>query len=152
MNDRDYFEEYTVGEKFITPGRTITETDIALYAGLTGDWHPLHTDAEYAKQGPFGERVAHGLLNLIISATLSFRLGYYAVVPKSVIALLGIDKFRLLLPVKIGDTIHTEIEVLALLPKDEKRGIMVQNNVAKNQRGEEVLVFTTQFIVGRKPQ
>ncbi len=151
MTDREYFEDYTVGEKFITPGRTITETDIAMYAGLTGDWHPLHTDIEYAKQGPFGERVAHGLLNLIISGTLCFRLGYNVIFPKSIICFLGIDTFRLLLPVKIGDTVHTEIEVLELLPKEKNRGIIVQNNVAKNQRGEEVLVFITKYMVGRKP-
>ncbi len=62
-----YFEDFNVGEIAVTRARTITETDIVNFAALTGDWYPLHTDIEYAKKGPFGERIAHGLLILSIA-------------------------------------------------------------------------------------
>ena len=60
--EKDYFEDYTVGEVFVSPGRTITEADIVLFSAFTGDWHPLHTDVEYAAKTPFKERIAHGML------------------------------------------------------------------------------------------
>jgi len=62
-----YFEDFQVGETVVTRARTVTETDIVSFAALTGDWYPLHTDVEYAKKGPFGERIAHGLLVLSIA-------------------------------------------------------------------------------------
>ena len=67
-----YFEDYTLGERFVSPARTITEADIINFASLTGDWHPLHTDVEYAKSTPFGERIAHGMLTLPSAPPCSF--------------------------------------------------------------------------------
>jgi acyl dehydratase len=84
--EKSYFEDYTVGEKFISPARTITETDITLFAAFTGDWHPLHTDVEFAKKTFFGERIAHGMLSLCVGSALIFRLGPYVALPKSFIA------------------------------------------------------------------
>ena len=75
--EKDYFEDYTVGEVFVSPGRTITETDIVLFSAFTGDWHPLHTDVEYAAKTPFKERIAHGMLGLVVGMALPFRLGPY---------------------------------------------------------------------------
>jgi len=148
---KDYLEDYRQGERWVTPGRTLTETDIIHYAGLTGDWHPIHTDAEYARGTPFGERIAHGLLVLAVGSTLIFRLGEHVVFPKSFIAFYGMDAVRFVGPVKIGDTLHCEVEVTALETKDEKRGIVVYRNNIKNQRGEDVVIFDARALVGKRP-
>ena len=146
-----YLEDYRVGEWWETPGRTLTETDIINYAGLTGDWHPIHSDAEYAKETPFGERIGHALLILAVGSTLIFRLGQNVVFPEKFIAFYGLDKVRFTGPVKIGDTIRCRAEVESLEPRDEKQGLLVCRNTITNQRGEPVAVYTTKALVGRRP-
>lgn len=102
-----YFEEMEVGKELSSQGRTITETDIVNFAGLTGDTNPMHTDAEYAKTTQFGERVAHGMLGLSYGVGLAWQLGFMV---GTVIAFTGLEwKFKA--PVKIGDTIHTVSKV-----------------------------------------
>ena len=147
--EKESFEDYKVGEKFISPGRTITETDIVMFAAFTGDWHPLHTNVDYAAKTPFGERIAHGMLTLCVGSALIFRLGAYVALPKSFIAFYGMDKVRFTGAVKIGDTIRCEAEVVELQEKDDKRGVIVSQNNIKNQRGEDVVVYTTRALVGR---
>jgi len=149
--EKVYLEDYHEGEQWVTPGRTLTEADIVNYAGLTGDWHPVHTDAEYARKTPFGERIAHGLLVLAVGSTLIFRLGEHVVFPKSFIAFYGMDSVRFVGPVKIGDTLYCEARVTSLEVKDDKRGILVCRNVIKNQRGEDVVIYDTRALVGRRP-
>lgn len=148
---KNFLEDYHKGERWVTPGRTLTETDIVNYAGLTGDWHPIHTDVEYARTTPFGERIAHGLLVLALGSTLIFRLGEHVVFPKSFIAFYGMDRVRFVGPTKIGDTLHCEAEVTSLEIKDEKRGVLVCRNAIKNQRGEDVVIYDTRALVGRRP-
>jgi len=147
--EKESFEDYKVGEKFISPGRTITEADIVMFAAFTGDWHPLHTNVEYAEKTAFGERIAHGMLTLCVGSALIFRLGAYVTLPKSFIAFYGMDKVRFTGAVKIGDTIRCETEVVELQAKDDKRGVIVSQNNIKNQRGEDVVVYTTRALVGR---
>jgi len=149
--EKVYLGDYRVGEVFTSPGRTVTETDIVMFSMLTGDWHPLHTNVEYAKKTPFGERIAHGMLSLCVGSALIFRLGPFVAIPKSFIAFYGMDKVRFTAPVKIGDTIHCEVTVENLEVKDERSGIIVANNAIKNQRGEDVVVYTTRALVGRRP-
>ena len=148
--EKDYFEDYAVGEVFVSPGRTITETDIVLFSAFTGDWHPLHTDVEYAAKTAFKGRIAHGMLALAVGMALPFRLGPYVVLPKSFIAFYGMENVRFTGPVKIGDTIRCEVKIKSLTEKDEKRGIVEAENVVKNQRNEDVIVYTTKILVGRK--
>jgi 3-hydroxybutyryl-CoA dehydratase len=150
--EKEYFEDYTVGEKFITPARTITETDIGMFAALTGDWHELHTNVEYAKNTPFGERIAHGMLVLVVGSALSLRLGNNVTLPKSFIAFYGMEKVRFVHPTKIGDTIHCESEVIELINKDDKRGVMVSEARIKNQRGEDCCICVSKILCGRRPQ
>ncbi|MBT7697561.1 MAG: dehydratase [Desulfobacterales bacterium] len=150
--EKEYFEDYTVGEKFITPARTITETDIGMFAGLTGDWHELHTNVEYAKDTPFGVRIAHGMLVLAVGSALSMRLGKYVTTPKAFIAFYGMDSIRFIAPTKIGDTIHLEFEVAELTEKDDKRGVITSKNTIKNQRGEECCVYISKVLAGRRPK
>jgi len=146
-----YFEDYSVGEVFVSPGRTITETDIVLFSAFTGDWHPLHTDVEYAAKTPFKGRIAHGLLSLVVGMSALFRLGPYVVLPKSFIAFYGMESLRFTAPVRIGDTIHCEMTIKSLTEKDAKRGVIEAENVIKNQRGEAAIVFVTKIVAGRKP-
>lgn len=152
MQEKNYMEDYTVGERFVSPARTITETDITMFAAMTGDWHPLHTDAEFAKNYFFGERIAHGMLVLSVGSALIFRLGPNVSLPKSFIAFYGMDSVRFVGAVKIGDTIHLEAEVAELKEKNEMHGVIVAKNYIKNQRNEDVVVYTTRALVGRRPK
>jgi acyl dehydratase len=147
-----FFEDYAVGEAFKSPARTMTETDIVLFASLTGDWHPIHTNVEYAKKAFFGERIAHGMLTLCVGSALIFRLGPFVALPKSFIAFYGMDSVRFTGPVKIGDTIHCVVQVEKLEAKDDRTGVIVSKNFIRNQRDEDVVVYTTRALVGRKPK
>lgn len=147
-----FFEDYAVGEQFKSPARTMTETDIVIFAALTGDWHPIHTNVEFAKKAFFGERIAHGMLTLCVGSALIFRLGPFVALPKSFIAFYGMDSVRFTGPVKIGDTIHCVVQVEKLEAKDDKTGIIVSRNSIRNQRDEDVVVYTTRALVGRKPR
>jgi acyl dehydratase len=146
-----FFEDYSVGEKLVSPGRTITETDIVIFSALTGDWHPLHTNVEYARKTPFGERIAHGMLSLCVGSALPFRLGVHVALPRSFIAFYGMDSVRFVGAVKIGDTIRCEVEIMELQEKDPSRGVIVAKNCIRNQRDEDVIIYVTRALVGRRP-
>jgi len=143
-----YFEEFTVGDEVISPGRTVTEADIVAFAALSGDYNQLHTDAEYAKDTIFGERIAHGLLGLSIALGLAARLGF---IEGTAEAFSGLNwKFRG--PIKIGDTIHIEAQVAR--KKEIQRlggGIVVFDVAVINQRGETVQKGQWTVLVKSKP-
>src|SRR5262245_61596380 len=102
-----FFDEFAIGDQVESLGRTITESDIVNFAALSGDWNLIHTDAEYSKQHPFGQRVAHGLLILSVAVGLSVRLGF---LEETTLAFRSID-WKMQRPVVIGDTIHVRITV-----------------------------------------
>jgi len=103
-----FFEEFEEGQELETRGRTITETDIVNFAGLSGDFNPMHTDAAYAAGTQFGKRVAHGLLGLSVSSGLAYQMGF---MEGTVLAFTGLEwKFRA--PVFIGDTIRAQIKII----------------------------------------
>jgi acyl dehydratase len=102
-----YFEDYTIGQTMATRGRTITESDIVAFAGLTGDYNPMHTDAEYMKSSAFGQRIAHGMLCLSYAVGQVYQLGF---LEGRVIAFRGLE-MKFSLPVFIGDTLHVEVEI-----------------------------------------
>lgn len=102
---RVIFEELKPGDVFISPGRTVTETDVAAFAGLSGDYNPLHTDAVFMKSTPFGERIAHGMLVVSIAIGMANWLG--ALDGKT--AELAEQVIRYKSAVKFGDTIHLEL-------------------------------------------
>lgn len=102
-----HFEEFVIGQTVVTAGRTITEGDIVRFAGLSGDFNQIHTDAEYAAQGIFGERIAHGLLVLSIATGLAVQTG---IIEGTVLAFREVE-WKFSRPVMIGDTVHAEIEV-----------------------------------------
>jgi 3-hydroxybutyryl-CoA dehydratase len=104
-----YFEEFETGQKIISAGRTITESDVVTFAGLSGDYNQIHTNAEFSKGTPFGQRVAHGLLGLSVASGLAMRTG---VLEGTVLAFREIENWKFVKPVFIGDTIHVEMKIL----------------------------------------
>ena len=148
----EYLDDYAVGERFISPARTITEADIINFAGLTGDWHPLHTDVEYATKTPFKERIAHGMLTLSVGMVLPFRLGpYSSFLPRSFMAFYGMENVRFTAPTKIGDTIHCEVEVTEIADRGIGRGVLTTQNQIKNQRGEVLVSYVIKVLCGKRP-
>jgi acyl dehydratase len=105
-----YFEEFEVGSTVVSVGRTITETDIVNFAGLSGDYTQIHTDAEYARQTIFGQRIAHGLLGLSVVSGLLVQLG---LIEGTVIAFREMT-WKFSQPIFIGDTIHTQVTIAEL--------------------------------------
>jgi acyl dehydratase len=144
-----YWEDFAEGDKFVTRARTVTETDIVMFAAMTGDYNPLHTDAEYAKSSIFGERIAHGLLGLAIGFGLAAGLG---IAGGTAIAVLGLN-WNFTGPIRIGDTIHVEQTVLEKREtKKPDRGIVVWNIDIVNQSGEMVQKGQSTLIVRRRPE
>lgn len=143
-----YFEECREGDEAVTPGRTITETDVVQFAGMTGDWTRIHTDEEYARATPYGGRVAHGMLVLSVGSALLLRAG---LLPEETLALYGVEKVRFLNPTRLGDTIHTEGEVTALRELDGDRGLVTVSGRVLNQRGETLSTFAMRAVVARTP-
>ncbi|MBU2623073.1 MAG: dehydratase [Proteobacteria bacterium] len=138
-----YFDDFEIGEKIVTKSRSITEADIVLFSAFSGDWHQLHTDIEFAKKGPFGERIAHGFLVLAVASGL-MPLGEMAV-----LAFYGMDKVRFVGPTKIGDTIHVEMEVLEKQEK-EKGGVVSFKSSIRNQKEEDVAILTMKVALHKK--
>ena len=144
-----YWEDWKIGAEFKTPARTVTEADIAIYAGLSGDYNPLHVDEEYCKQTPFGGRIAHGPLVYAIAAGLLFQLHLY---DDTLIAFLGFENLKFTKPVKAGDTIHARIKVLEKREtSNHERGVMKRELKVLNQRGEVVQEAVQNFLLKRKP-
>ena len=140
------YDEFRVGEKFTTPARTVTETDIVNYCCLSGDFNPLHTDDEFAKKTQFQSRIAPGPLIVAISSGLRGRLGIHEGA-----ILLEIDKLRFSYPVKIGDTIHLELTVASKKETSKpERGILTLNTVVLNQQQKVVSTYETTLMVKRK--
>jgi acyl dehydratase len=140
-----YYQDFQVGEKFVSRGRTITEADIVMFAAFSGDWYPLHVDREYAAKSPFGERIAHGML------VLSAASGLMPLTEWAIVAFYGMDRVRFVAPTKIGDTIHVEAEVTEKRDKGEAGGVVSFRQVVKNQRGEDLAVADFKiFMAARK--
>jgi 3-hydroxybutyryl-CoA dehydratase len=143
-----YFDDFKVGEVLVTGRRTVEGGDVSRFAGLTGDFNPLHTDEVFAKQTPFGTRVAHGILTLAISNGQQNLSGWFE---GTALALLGLDRLRLTLPVKFGDTIHTEMTVKQARESSKAdRGVVTFDVVVKNQRDEVVCTYEENVLMRRR--
>ena len=144
-----YWEEWEIDAEFESPGRTVTEADITLFAGLSGDYNPLHVNEEYCKTTIFGGRIAHGPLVYAIAAGLLFQLHLY---DDTLIAFLGFEDLRFTKPVKPGDTIRARIKVLEKREtSNPERGVMKRRLQVLNQRGEVVQEGIQAFLLKRKP-
>ncbi|OQY43446.1 MAG: dehydratase [Anaerolineaceae bacterium 4572_78] len=130
-----YFEEFELEQQIITPARTITETDIVSFAGLSGDYNPLHTDAVFAESTPYEARIAHGMLALSIATGLVARQGF---AEGTVLAFREV-KWKFSSPIFIGDTIHLVVTVKGLKPMPKLGGGLVTFQASlQNQHGKTV--------------
>jgi acyl dehydratase len=128
-----YFEDFVVGNEWKTPRRTIAEADVVMFAAMTGDYNPVHTDELFAQSTPFGTRILHGPAVFAIATGLEFRLGLKE---GTAIAFLGME-WNLKSPVLIGDTIHVYQRVESLRPtKKPARGIVTFWVEVRNQKGD----------------
>jgi acyl dehydratase len=118
-----FFDDFAVGEEYVTPTRTLTETDVVLFAAMSGDYNELHTSEAFGRTTQFGKRIGHGLLGLAVSHGLFFRLG---LVEGTAIAFLGIDSWKFEAPFFLGDTIRVKVRVDEKTPSRSKpdRGVI----------------------------
>lgn len=131
-----FFEEFQIGMTIKSPGRTVTEGDIVTFAGLSGDYTQIHTDAEFSKTTLFGQRVAHGLLIMAITSGLAARTG---VLEGTAMAFREIEAWKFSRPVFIGDTIHVLMTVVETKEMPRLGGGLVSIDMdVRNQNGESV--------------
>lgn len=139
-----HFEDFSVGDSITTRARTVTEADIVNFAGVSGDFFPLHTDAEYAKKTIFGKRIAHGFLVLTIAS------GLFPLYEIAIVAFYGMDKVRFFNPTFIGDTIHCVLKVIEKKAKGEKGGVVTFQQEVMNQNGNAVCSVLMKVMVAKK--
>lgn len=143
-----YFEDFAIGRSMTSPGRTITETDVVLFSGISGDFNELHTNVEFAAASHFGQRIAHGLLGLAVASGLAGRAGF---IEGTAIAFVGLEwKFKS--PILIGDTIRLQAQVTKTRPMRAVGGGMVIFQVQLiNQRQETVQEGEWRVLVRSRP-
>jgi 3-hydroxybutyryl-CoA dehydratase len=141
------FDDLVLGDEWESPARTVTETDVVLFAGLSGDFNPLHTNQEVSKNGPFGRPVAHGLLGLAIAT------GLISHAPRiDTLAFLAILEWKFLVPIGFGDTIRVVSRVEALEPQARgRRGVVTWHRRVLNQDSMTVQEGRTQTLVRGRP-
>jgi 3-hydroxybutyryl-CoA dehydratase len=132
MNFSAPFEDVPIGASFTSRGRTVTEADVVAFASVTGDWHPQHSDAEWAARSAFGERIAHGML------VVSFAVGLVPFDPERVLALRRISDAVFKRPVRLGDTIHVEGSVADRRRIGDEAGLITWSWSVINQEGRLV--------------
>lgn len=144
-----YFEEFQVGQHIVSTGRTVTENDIVSFAGLSGDYNQIHTNAEFSKNTPFGQRVAHGLLGIAIASGLAMRTG---VLEGTTIAFREINEWKFSKPIFIGDTICVDLDVkeVKALPRLGGGSVIIELRV-KNQHDEITMKGLWSLLVASKP-
>jgi acyl dehydratase len=145
-----YFEDFEVGQEIVSPARTITSTDIVNFACLSGDFNEVHTNFEYCKTTPFGEPIAHGPLVYAIMGGLQYASG---INDGTLLGLLGIDNWRMLGPVKHGDTVRL-VQTVAEKKETSKpdRGVITFQRKCVNQHGEVVQEMKATLMYKRRPK
>lgn len=142
-----YLEDFAAGQSFTSSGRTITEADLTFFSMISGDWNPVHADAEFSGRTRYGQRIVHGVLGIAICTGMLHQIGVFE---KSVIAMLGFRNWNFLAPLFIGDTVHLQLDILAVEPgksgrsgKLGRRFRLINQSGAVVQEGEsDVLVLT----------
>jgi acyl dehydratase len=149
MDDSLVFEDFRVGECVISPGRTLTEADLGWFAELTGHRVAVSLDGPEEMSAFTPNRVAAGFLTLAICSGLMFRAGGRGV-PRSTIALWGINNARFVAHAEVGDTIHVETTITQLAAVDTWRGLITYEHRVFNQRCEEILTYVSKLVVARR--
>jgi 3-hydroxybutyryl-CoA dehydratase len=142
-----WFEDFQVGDRFGSPGKTLTDAHFMFFAGMTGDAHPIHYDDEYARKTRFGRRLAHGLLLTSLTAVGASTLA--PVIEHSIVAFVE-QTTRFRVPVFIGDTLKPDHEVIALERK-RSAGLLTLRVTLTNQRGETVLEGEHRYLIAYRP-
>jgi len=144
-----YYQQFELGKRIVTPGRTVTEADIVNFAGLSGDFNSIHTDAAYSAGSFYEKRVAHGLLVLSIASGLAVRTG---MMEGTVLAWREISDWRFSQPVFIGDTVQAQLEVIETKPMPRLNAGMVGLQVqVNNQDGKTVMKGRWNLLVLNQP-
>lgn len=143
MTNHRTFEEIPEGETRETRGRTITNADVVNFAGVSGDFHPLHTNEEFAAETRFEDRIAHGLLVLCVTAGLVMEYNQHAFY-------YGIDDLRFVNPTYFGDTINANTTVTEKSIRDDEWGLVRTKTEATNQRDEPVISYELLELVERE--
>ncbi|MFN2150691.1 MAG: MaoC/PaaZ C-terminal domain-containing protein [Anaerolineales bacterium] len=145
-----YFEEFEVGQRIVTAGRTVTEADVVTFAGLSGDFNQMHVDAEYSAKSMFGQRVAHGLLGLSIASGLAVQTG---VLEGTILAFREITEWKFSRPIFLGDTIHVVMEVKETKAMARLGGGLVGLKLSVvNQNGDTVMKGMWSTLVAFQPE
>lgn len=150
--DGRWFDDLTVGMSEVSPRRTIGEADVAAFAGLSGDFNPLHVDRTYAERGQFGERIAHGLLGAVIASGLFTSTALSRSLQGALVAMLATDvHYRG--PIRFGDTIRVEAEITELRESSKgDRGVVTIERRVLNQDDEVVQTIVTPMLVRKVPR
>lgn len=145
-----YFEEFEVGQIFKSTARTVTESDIVTFAGLSGDFNQIHIDAEFSKNTPFGKRVAHGILGLSIASGLAVQSG---VMEGTIMAFREINSWKFIKPIYIGDTIHVDlnVKVTKAIPRISGGSVTIEMDV-QNQDSVTVMKGNWVVLINSKPK
>ncbi len=139
-----YFDDFALEAVNTSRTRTVTEADIVNFAGISGDFVELHMSETYAAKGPFGRRIAHGMLVFTMAVGLGVQLNQ---IQDTVIAFYGVDRLRFTAPVFIGDTIHVVAKVISKQVKEPGRGVVTFESSVLNQNGELVLIYTDKVLL-----
>jgi acyl dehydratase len=144
-----YWEDYNVGDRFQTAGRTISQAMIDIMVGLGGYTESFFLDEEEAKKSLYGGRIAPGRVTIFMMGGMETQSGMWDL--EAILALMGIDKIRIKAPLRAGDTIRVEMEVMEKRETSKPdRGIIIHKSVCKNQRGEEVAETEAVHLVKRR--
>lgn len=144
-----FYEDFSVGQKMFTRGRTITESDIVSFGALTGDFNPMHFDDEYMKGHMAGQRVAHGMLTLSYAVGQAYQLGF---MEQTVLYFRGLE-MKFSDAVFVGDTLHVELEVTELKPSPRMGGGLVTLDVRiVKQNGSVAQKGTWTVLIASKPE
>lgn len=145
-----YFEDFQVGQQIVTLPRTITESDVVTFAGISGDYNQIHTDAEFSKTTAYGQRIAHGLLGLSIASGLAMRTGF---LEGTVMAFREINEWKFSKPIFFGDTIHVLITVLEVKAMPRLGGGLISISLdVKNQRDETTMKGNWTALIASRPK
>ena len=142
----DYFDEIKIGDKMVSRGRTITQTDVVLFCMFTANWEPFHCDVEYVKKTRFKQ--------ILVQSSLLYAIGpgLLPLPPEGpIIAFYGLDRMRCPNPVFEGDTIHVEREIIDKQERGPDSGVVSLQMTFKNQKDETVQVNIMKLLVAKRP-
>jgi acyl dehydratase len=147
VSEQRWFEDFKVGDRFESPGKTLTDAHFMFFSGMTGDTHPIHYDDEYVKGTRFGRRLAHGLMLTSMTAVGASTLS--PIIEHSIVAFLE-QTTRFLAPAFVGDTIKPRHEVVELERK-RSAGLLTLRVTLTNQRGETILEGQHKYLIAYRP-